>query len=134
MKRRVFTVAVFVLLWATAGCANKTPLVSTPVVPAAVGEVKLSTDDNNNTKVKVEVKYLAPPSALSPPRNAYVVWTWTGSGNPEKQGVLQIGDNRKGEIEFITPAQNFDVIVTAEESADVRYPSSTIAMQTGVSR
>jgi len=134
MKSSVLIVATFVLTLGAAGCANRTALVGTPMVPAAVGDVKLSNDGNNNTKVKLEVKHLAPASSLSPPRSAYVVWTRTGNGNPEKQGVLQIGDNREGKIEFITPAQDFEVVVTAEDSPDVRYPSSTIALQSDVNR
>jgi len=134
MKKCLLILAAFVLSFGLQACVNKARLVSTPVVPAAVGEVEVSTDDNNNTKVKLEVKYLAPPSALSPPRNAYVVWTRTGSANPEKQGVLEIGDDREGKIEFITPASDFEVVVTAEESPDVRYPSSTIALQSEVTR
>jgi len=124
--------AVFVL--ALSGCANKARVVTTPLVPAAVGEVKVSTDDNANTNVKLEVKYLAPPSTLSPPRNAYVVWTRTGSGTPEKQGVLEIGDDREGEIEFITSARDFQLVVTAEDSAAVTYPSSAVTMESDVSR
>lgn len=132
MKKSLLILAAFAL--SLGACANKTPLVSTPLVPAAVGEVKLSTDDNNNTKVELQVKYLAPASQLSPPRNAYVVWTRTGTGNPEKQGVLEIGDNREGKIQFITTASNFEVVVTAEESPNARFPSSTVALRSEVNR
>jgi hypothetical protein len=116
------------------GCANRVPLESTPLVPAADGRITISTDANNNTRVKLEVKHLAPPSALSPPRGTYVVWTRDQNGDPQKQGTLDIGDNRQGKIEFITSLQDFDVIVTAEESPDVRYPSSAVALRSEVRR
>jgi hypothetical protein len=135
MNTRLFTtIGVCLLVLTVAGCANRVNLVNTPLVPAADGRLTISTDRNDNTKVKLEVKHLAPPSALTPPQETYVVWTRSEDGSPQKQAVLQVGDNRQGEIEFITPAANFEVVVTAESSPDVQFPSNMVAFTSEVGR
>jgi hypothetical protein len=135
MRTRFFISGVFLVVsLALAGCATKVQLVNTPLVPAADGEVRISTDDNNNTKVKLEVKHLAPPSSLTPPQSMYVVWTRADGDQPRNEGMLQIGDNREGKIEFVTPAEQFELLVTAEESVDVRFPSNMVALRADVSR
>jgi hypothetical protein len=117
-----------------AGCAKKVSLAGTPLVPAADGQLRISTDNNNNTKVKLTVAHLAPAAALSPPQSIYVVWTRTEDGSPQKQGILEVGDNRKGELEFVTPAQTFEVVVTAEPSPEVQFPSNLIALRSNINR
>ena len=101
-------------------------------VQAAKGQVLLGTEKNGNTKVKVEVQHLAPPATVDNDSNAYVVWLQPAGGEPQNVGVLQVGNDLKGELETRTPFKQFQVIVTAEERPNVRAPSGPPVMNTNI--
>ena len=103
--------------------ARTSKLQSTPVVPGAAGEVKTSKDKNGNTKFSVQVKHLANPSALTPPKSIYVVWIQQPGVAPESQGVLKVNKNLEGKFETSTADKRFDLWITAENDATIKSPS-----------
>jgi hypothetical protein len=94
-----------------------------PSVPAATGKVELNHDRNGNLKVKLEVEHLAKPQALTPPKQAYVVWIQPRGKEPENQGQLKVNDDLKGSFETTTSYPAFDVFVTAEDNPAATTPS-----------
>ena len=98
-------------------------LQSTSIVPGASGEVKSAKDKNGNTKFSVQVKHLANPSALTPPKATYIVWIQQPGAAPESQGVLKVNKNLEGKFETSTADKRFDLWITAESDASLKAPS-----------
>lgn len=98
-------------------------LTSDPSTPAAVGKAHLNKEKNGNLKLKVEVYHLAKPSALTPAKQTYVVWTQARGKDPQNQGVLKVNDKLEGNFEDTVSNQDFEVFITAEDSPTVQVPS-----------
>ena len=94
-----------------------------PSVPAAAGEVKTGKDKNGNTKFTVEVKHLAKPSDLTPPKTTYIIWIEQKGGSPESQGMLKVNDNLEGKFESSTPDKVFNLWITAEGDPTTKTPT-----------
>jgi len=126
-NRRVVKLAVVATismgLFPCALKAKTFKLQATSVVPGATGEVKTGKDKNGNTKFRVEVKHLADPKQLTPPRSVYVVWIQVKGSPPESEGMLKVNKNLEGKLESATPNTFFDLWVTAEGDATSKAPS-----------
>jgi hypothetical protein len=107
-------------------------LTSTPLVPAATGDVDVSRDQNGNFEIQLKVSHLAKPGVLTPPATAYIVWFQEQGSEPESQGELRVDDNLKGELKTSTPFHNFDVFVTAEGDKQARTPSGRMALRSSI--
>jgi len=103
--------------------ASDVPLAADSSVPAATGKVHLSKDNNGNLVLKLEVKNLAKPGALTPVKNDYVVWTQARGKEPENRGVLKVNNKLEGNFEDTVPDVDFDVFITAEDNPGVQVPS-----------
>ena len=103
--------------------AKTVKLQSTSIVPGAAGEVKTAKDKNGNTKFSVQVKHLANPSSLTPPKSTYVIWIQQPGAAPESQGVLKVNKNLEGKFETSTADKRFDLWITAENDATIKSPS-----------
>lgn len=117
-------------------CSRKTTFLTSTVVPAAEGTVKIKIDKNNNYLIDLEVIRLAEPDRLSPPKSVYVVWMET-----EQDGVMNIGQLRsssglmsktlKSSLETVSSFRPTEIIITAEENAKIQYPGSQVILRTG---
>jgi hypothetical protein len=104
---------------------------TTETVPAASGKVKVKSEKDGNTRVKVEVAHLAQPASAFD-ATTYVVWLKPPAGTAQNVGVLNVGKDLKGELTTKTAFKTFQVIVTAEASANVTQPSGPPVMDTRV--
>jgi hypothetical protein len=110
---------------AVGACAHdEVPLQATAEIPAAQGQLKVSTGDSGNTKVDVEVAHLADPERVRPGATNYVVWVQSPNGRPQNVGALKVGDDQKGELETTTPYSQFQIFITAEPYATAAAPTS----------
>lgn len=98
-------------------------LQNSSIVPGATGEVKTAKDKNGNTKFTVQVKHLANPTSLTPPKSTYIIWIQQSGGAPESQGVLKVSKNLEGKFETSTADKRFDLWITAESDASLKAPS-----------
>jgi hypothetical protein len=106
---------------------------ATSLTPGATGTVDAKADKNGgNSEVTIKVDHLARPTQLTPPANEYVVWIDPEDGTPQNQGVLQVGDNEKGELKMTTTSSKFRVLVTAESDAHPKTPSNRIVLKSDV--
>src|SRR5689334_1558213 len=80
----VFTVCVVL-----ASCARKIHFNTSNVVPAAQGTVKVKKDDNNNYSIQMNVKNLATPGRLQPPKSVYVVWVESAGRSAQNLGQMK---------------------------------------------
>ena len=92
-------------------------------MPAATGTAETKRDRNGNLKVKVEVKHLAQPAALTPPKQAYVVWTQIRGQDPQNQGQLKVNDNLEGSFSTTVPSPTFEIFITAEDNPTAAAPT-----------
>ena len=110
------------------------PMTASANVPAATGTVKAKTDKaNGNTIFEIKVSHLANPSSLTPPANVYVVWVRPRGGDATIQGAIGLDKNLNGELKAVTTLKEFDLFITAEQSATVTVPSDVVILQAHVS-
>jgi hypothetical protein len=153
--------AALALFLGVAGCglfgSSTVGLVASPQSPAAQGSVKTKTTSDQNTKVTVKVKHLAPPQKIAQGATTYVVWVRplgvpaareTPMGAyPEREsagvttekgiyniGGLKIGKNLDGELETVTPFKSFELFITAEPSTSVTGPNGERILWANVSK
>lgn len=105
------------------GCAQTVALRTTPAVPAALGQAKVSQDDNGNATIDIEVEHLSPPENLSPAKTVYVVWAQAPQGRVINLGQMIVGNNRVGKFRSVTPLTNFRIVITGEDLPAVASPS-----------
>lgn len=115
-------------------CATKAKFLTSTVVPAATGEVKVKKDGNNNYKIEVDVENLAEPSRLPQPQNVYVVWAETLQGL-QNLGQLKtssglLSSKMKASLETITPYKPTRVFITAEGAPNVTTPGYYTVLNT----
>jgi hypothetical protein len=103
--------------------ASDVQLIADPSVPAATGKAHLSKDNNGNLRLKLEVKNLAKPGALTPARQTYVVWIQPRGKDPENQGILKVNDKLQGSFEGTVPNADAEVFITAEDNPTVAAPT-----------
>ena len=116
------------------GCATKATFQSSDVVPAAIGDVKVTKDANNNYKVNIDVENLAQPDRLPEPKNVYVVWADTPNG-VQNLGQLKvdkgfISGKLKASMETSTPYKPSRIFITGENTASVSYPGRYVVLNT----
>ena len=114
------------------GCAQKVDFEAMPVVPASDVDAKVTRDANDNARVRLDIKHLAPPERLSPPKSMYIVWAQTPTGRNVNLGRLRVKKNRSARFETVTPLEKFRLLITAEDAADVATPSQQIVLGTEV--
>jgi hypothetical protein len=126
-------VAVAMLALGVTAWAKTYTMQATSLTPGATGTVDVSADKSGgNTEVTIKVDHLARPTQLTPPANEYVVWIDPEDGAPQNQGVLQVGDNEKGDLKMTTTSSKFRVLVTAESDAHPKTPSNRIVLKSDV--
>jgi len=106
-----------------------------PVLPSAVGTVKLSTDDNKNRTMTLNIKNLVDPQRLTPPKKIYVVWMQTKNDGTRNLGSLvgsegYFSSTRTATFSSVITGEPLRFFVTAEESAQVSGPGPVTVLTT----
>ena len=134
MHRRTALFLLFSLFLATLAWAREDRLVNTGAAPAAEGKVITDNDRNGNTGVEVQVKHMATPQSLTPPRQAYLVWVQPRGKDPELLGALRVNENLEGSLRAATPYKDFEILITAEDSVKPESPSAAVILKGSVAR
>lgn len=127
--------AIFALVFFISSCARKIVFQPSVIVPAATGKVKVKKDANNNYSIDLEVRNLADPNRLSPPRNIYVVWIMTKESGVKNIGQIKsssglFSDKLKASLRAVSPFEPTRVFITAERNSDVLYPGTQEVLST----
>lgn len=111
-------------------CATKTHFLSSSVVPAAEGTVKIKKDKNNNYNIGITLNNLAEANRLQPPRSTYVVWM-EGENN-ETKNIGQIKSSHSmlskkltGSFHTVSAVKPKKILITAENDPSIQYPSNS---------
>jgi len=123
--------------WSSA--SGGAPMLASPRVPAATGEVSVKDADNGNVKLEVQVKHMAPPEKVATGASSYVVWLKplaTGNENeqPQNLGALAVNKDQEGEVNTTTSYRQFDLFVTAEPQAGSTAPTGEQLLSTTIRR
>ena len=120
------------LLGACAG-GKKVALEPTQAVAAAKGKVRAERTDSGNTKLDVEVQFLAPPGRVAPGSQVYVVWAQRDDKSaPQNIGALAVGSDRKGKLQTLTPLDRFEVFLTPEPVGGATEPTNEPVMRSRI--
>jgi hypothetical protein len=123
MVRATLFFLLAVISLALLAVADEVKLKPGALNPAADGRLNIEHDRNGNTVLTLEVKHLAKPTSLSPPKTAYVVWLQAEGKDPEPVGVLEVNNDLEGKLKATTPYKRFDLFVTAEDNPRIERPS-----------
>jgi hypothetical protein len=106
--------------------AMNLPLGSSSQIPAAQGQVSMNRTKNENVRIKLKVKHLAPPGHVTPGALVYVVWARGLAAGSEAQnlGALKVDKNLNGKLTAVTAMPAFDLFVTCEQSQTTTVPST----------
>ena len=114
-----------------AGCAKRIRFDALPLARAGQATARLQlTYDRNNT-IQIQLSNVPEPSALNSSYTRYVLWVST----PDRQSVvnagqLRVDENKKAEIQTLTPFRNFLLLITAEPRGDVTTPGPDVVFET----
>jgi hypothetical protein len=127
--------AVTVVYLSFSSSAQKVHFNTSPVAPAAEGEVKVKKDKNGNYNIDVSINNLADSKKLTPPKNAYVVWIDTKENGTKNIGQIHISGEmfskaKKASITTVSTAKPVKVYVTAEDDPGVESPGSVVVLTT----
>lgn len=130
MKRIALALALLVTVGA--GCATtEASLAPTNRNPGSEGSVVARDGKNGNTELVVDLKYLPDPAAYG--ASTYVVWIRpTATDDYLNMGQVAIDKKRHGRLATLTPHEQFDVLVTAEDRATAGEPSNVVMLRGAV--
>ena len=109
--------------------------ITSSVVPAAQGKVKVKRDRDQNYDIKIQVTNLAQAEKLQSSKNNYVVWMETDQGKTENLGQLNtasgfLSKKMKASLETVSSYKPVKIYVTAEENTNVQYPGQQVVLST----
>jgi len=116
-------------------CSHKVSFLTSTVVPAARGSVKVFRDNNKNYVVKIRIDNLAEVSRMQPPKMCYVVWMIT-----DKEELRNIGKIKSAEailsskltasFESASSFKPIRIFITAENDAAASSPDQNTILTT----
>ncbi len=135
ITKSIFLGSSLAVMLVLSSCAQKMNFVSSSVVPAAEGSVKIRKDNNKNHTLQVSVAHLAPSDQLSPPQNTYVVWMVSERNGTHNIGQLKssgglFSKTLKASLKTITPFNPTSFFITSEPNGNVDYPGYPIILST----
>jgi hypothetical protein len=130
----VFSLMLVVILVASS-CTNKISFLTSTVVPAARGTVKIKNDSNKNHTINIALLNLAEPERLNPAKKMYMVWMETDQGATRNIGQIMTDNGTfsktlKADFKTVTSFTPVKIFITAENDANVQSPSWEIILTT----
>ncbi|WP_238531104.1 hypothetical protein [Flavobacterium frigoris] len=134
-KKIYLGLLVVVVAMAFTSCSKKIAFKTSTIVPAARGDVKIKKDENKNYLIQIELENLAEVSRLDPQKKAYVVWMESEDSMVKNIGQIKsdskfLSSKLKASFETVTPVKPSKIYITAEDNADVQFPSKQLIIET----
>ena len=135
-KESIIFIAATIILVAFSSCTTrKATFLSSAVLPAAEGTVKVKKDNNKNYAIKVEVKNLAEPDRLQPAKNVYVVWIETSDNGIKNIGQIKtstafLSSKLRAAFETVSSFNPVKLFITAENNPAIQYPEGQTILST----
>ena len=125
-----------VMIFLLNGCSRKINFLTSTVVPAARGTVKIKKDKNNNYRIHLDLYNLAEVNRLQPARHAYIVWVTLEQGQAKNMGQINstsgtFSKQLKASFETVTTLMPLEIYITAEDDINTTFPGNQVVMTTG---
>lgn len=126
----IWGIIAIVVVFSLGSCAQKITFLTSSVVPAAQGYVKVKNDDNKNYVIQVNVSDLAGIERIQPTKQTYVVWMDTDQGLTKNIGRLNVSSKLNGTLETVSSFKPTKIFITAEENESTQYPDPLVVLTT----
>jgi hypothetical protein len=115
--------------------AKKIVFLSSAVVPAARGYVKVKRDNNENYIIQVQISNLAEVNRLQPSKQVYVVWMITDREITRNIGqinssITYLSTKLKASFKKVSSSKPIKIFITAEEGASTQTPNEQVVLST----
>ncbi|MDP3461505.1 MAG: hypothetical protein Q8S18_01820 [Bacteroidales bacterium] len=129
------TITAATLILSMSSCGKKIKFLSSSVVPAATGFVKISRDGNDNYLINVHITNLAESKQLQPGRKAYIVWLVADNTITKNIGQIQssnsfLSKTLRANFKTVSSFMPTRVFLTAEDDVSVQFPTSEVVLTT----
>ena len=134
-----FGISVIILLIVLDSCATNVKFLTSSVVPAARGTVKVKMDKNKNYAIDLTLSDLAEVSRLEPSKSTYIVWMVTNQEITKNIGQLNsskgfMSKRLKGSFKTVSSDKPTKIYITAENDPNIQYPGNMVVLTTDTFR
>jgi hypothetical protein len=135
LKNIFIAFAVVMMIFSFNSCNAQVDFLTSSVVPAARGSVKVKTDKYNNYVIKIDLENLSEASRLQPPKNTYVVWMVTEDNITKNIGQIKtikkfLSKKLSATLETKSSFRPVKIFITAEYDPNLQFPDSEIVLTT----
>jgi len=114
---------------------KKVGFLSSSIVPAARGYVKVKRDINENYLIQVKISNLAEVNRLQPSKQVYVVWMITDHEITVNIGQIIssttfLSTKLKAYFKKVSASKPIKIFITAEEEAGAQSPNEQLVLST----
>jgi hypothetical protein len=137
LTNKIFVGAfALLILFSFEASAKKVKFLTSALVPAARGYVKVNRDKNLNYFISINISNLAEVYRLEPSKLTYIVWLVTGDGITMNMGKMKstagfFSKKLKATFETVTSLKPVKIFITAEDDPSRQYPGKEVALTTG---
>ena len=126
-KNIMIGILILGLIFPVTSYAKKIKFMTSSVVPAAKGYVKVKSTNNNNYSIKIEIRDLADVERLHTSKITYIVWMETDQGKTEILGKIDsssgfMSKQMKASMETVSSYKPSRIFITAEEFENAQTP------------
>jgi hypothetical protein len=134
-KNILLGISSVVIIFSLGSCAKSFSFMTSSIVPAARGSVKVSRDKNKNYVIKVAIFNLAEVERLQTLKDTYVVWLVTDQDVTNNIGRLKsstslFSKQLKASLNTVSSVKPIKIFVTAEEDVNTQYPGTQVVLST----
>ncbi|WP_428659936.1 hypothetical protein [Runella sp.] len=134
-KNSILIFFSILLLFSIVSCSKKVNFLTSPVVPAARGYVKVSNDKNKNYVVQIHLQDLAEVQRLQPSKQTYIVWMITDHDISKNIGQIKSSASHmsrqlKANFETVSSVKPTKIFITAEDDPSVQFPGTQVVLST----
>lgn len=127
-RKTYLALTILIVIVLLQSCSTNYNFLTSSIVPAAEGEVKVKKDGNHNYNISINVKRLADPERLSPAKKMYIVWMNTENNGTKKIGQLETSSGMfssmlKSSLKTVSIFKPMGFFITAEDDENIQYPS-----------
>ncbi|MEI9933739.1 MAG: hypothetical protein WDM71_02565 [Ferruginibacter sp.] len=130
-----FSVLTIIVMASFASCARKETFLTSAVVPAARGDVKIKRDHNRNYIIQIKITNLAEVGRLQPAKHAYIVWMISDQNVIKNIGQINSStgsftENLKATFETVSSSKPVKIFISAEDDVSAQSPGMQVVLST----
>ena len=115
--------------------AKKVGFLSSSIVPAARGYIKVKRDINENYLIQVKISNLAEVNRLQPSKQVYVVWMITDHEITVNIGQIIssttfLSTKLKASFKKVSSSKPIKIFITAEDEVNAQSPNEQVILIT----